>query len=114
MNTGSRHTPVPVGGYVRGVTCPGAIMCGMTVSAQRRARPPRLKQRLLAGGFVAAALLVLALAYVRVGWWRMETACTAEPPGGRPVSSVAFGWSWTPPGFICTYGDGRTETSLWF
>ena len=66
------------------------------------------------GGFVAVVLLVLALVYVRVGWWRMEAACTTESVGGRPVSSVAFGWSWTPPGFTCTYADGSTESSLWF
>ena len=55
-------------------------------------------------------LLVLSVAvagYVRVGWWRMESACSRD-------DSVSYDWSWQPLGFQCTYGDGTGETSLWF
>jgi len=52
--------------------------------------------------------------YVRVGWDQMVTACTSDSPGHHPTSSVEFGWSWSPLGFTCTYGDGTAETSLWF
>jgi hypothetical protein len=61
-------------------------------------------------GAVATSLRMLALvlvAYVRVGWSRMETACAADPPGSRPWHSVHYSWSWNSVGFQCTYDDGR-------
>jgi hypothetical protein len=58
---------------------------------------------------VAVLLLVAAAAvYYRASWDRMEVACSVSN------EKVSFGWSWLPPGFKCTYPDGRTETSLWF
>ncbi|GAA1141434.1 hypothetical protein [Nocardioides aquiterrae] len=65
-------------------------------------------------GFVVVLIALALAAYVRVGWWRMETACSVDPPGGREWNSVAFGWSWEPPGFQRTYDDGSQRTSLWF
>lgn len=65
-------------------------------------------------GVILLVVAVLVLGYVRVGWDRMEQACTADPPGNPQVSSVAFGWSWSAPGFTCTYGDGQSRSSLWF
>jgi hypothetical protein len=65
---------------------------------------------------LACALAVLALvlvAYVRVGWWRMETACASDLHGGHRWKSVEYGWSWDPTGFQCTYDDGSKRTSLW-
>jgi len=62
----------------------------------------------------ALVLGVLVLAYVRVGWWRMEAACTSAAPGDAAESSVELGWSWAPAGFRCTYDDGRSTTSSWF
>ncbi|HJR90018.1 MAG TPA: hypothetical protein VJ782_07695 [Aeromicrobium sp.] len=59
-------------------------------------------------------LLVALAAYVRVGWWRMEAECIATPPGAPVYDTVEFGWSWFPPGFTCTYDDGRVKRSLWF
>ena len=71
-------------------------------------------KRLAVGLSVVLLLAVAGAAYVRVGWWRMEAACSADPPGAtRATASVATGWSWSPPGFRCTYADGRDDTSLW-
>lgn len=64
---------------------------------------------------VVAALVAGSLVgYYIMGWSRMESACTAEPPGVEAVSAVEFGWSWAPLGFQCTYDTGRQRTSLWF
>lgn len=67
---------------------------------------------------VTAVLCVVAivfLVYFRAGWWRMEAACTVEPPGmSRDTSSVEFSWSWRPLGFSCRYASGESDTSLWF
>jgi hypothetical protein len=63
---------------------------------------------------VAVLLAVSVAVYMRVGWWRMESACNADPPGANHSRSVALGWSWRPLGFQCTYGDGSRRTSLWF
>ena len=61
-----------------------------------------------------ALLAVVSGAYFRVGWTRMEAACSADSPGARSWQSVEFSWSWDPTGFQCTYDDGRRRTSLWF
>lgn len=60
------------------------------------------------------AVVVLPPVYYRVGWDRMEQACGADPPGAPGWRSVAFDWSWAPPGFSCTYDTGVRRTSLWF
>ena len=64
-------------------------------------------------GFVGALAVALAI-YVRVGGDRMETAWSANPPGGPSWHAVGYGWSWKPLGFQCTYDDGRRRSSLWF
>ena len=58
--------------------------------------------------FLVVAVLVVGsmVGYFGVGWSRMESACTAEPPGTPAVRSVEFGWSWTPLEFQCTYDNG--------
>ena len=63
---------------------------------------------------VGLLLVVLAAAaYIRVGWWRMESHCTAEPPGKPSFHSVEL--SFTDRGFTCVYDNGAwTESSLWF
>ncbi|MFW2512486.1 hypothetical protein ACNI3K_01775 [Demequina sp. SO4-13] len=75
---------------------------------------------------VAVALLIATLAatgalfYGALGWRQMATACSAEEavPARATGSSVQFSWSWTPPGFACTWpgtgGDGVTVTKLWW
>jgi hypothetical protein len=80
------------------------------------ASPPthRRTRRGVFAGVVLVGLVVLVACYVRIGWDRMESACTADRPGEGHTSSLAFEWSWWPPGFTCTYDDDRTETSLWF
>jgi hypothetical protein len=69
--------------------------------------------RLLAASAAFVVLLVATALYVRVGWWRMESACGADGPDSVRTS-VSYGWSWQPLGFRCTYGNGDTETALWF
>lgn len=79
--------------------------------------PRALRRRMRLGivvGCTLGVLIIFAIAYVRVGWSRMESACTDDSPRGPGATSVAFSWSWTPPGFACTYADGRIETALWF
>ena len=75
--------------------------------------------RRTAAGLLAALFLLAASAtvYLAVGWHRMDATCTGDdiaPPGS---SGVSFGWSWTPPGFQCTWDtpNGQIErTSLWW
>lgn len=86
----------------------------MTITPEYSPRTHRKARRGVFAGVVLMALLILVVGYVRVGWDRMETACTADRPGEAQTSSVSFEWAWWPPGFTCAYGDGRTETSLWF
>jgi hypothetical protein len=64
---------------------------------------------------VAAILLVLVATalYLRVGWSRLESACSLDEAQGQIRSSVSYGWSWQPLGFQCTYDNGQTSTSLW-
>lgn len=60
-------------------------------------------------------VMITAAGYVRVGWWGMESHCTASPPGQPDHGGgVATSWSWKPLGFQCNYEDGFVETSLWF
>lgn len=73
----------------------------------------KVLRRATASGMLLVVFLILALAYVRIGWDRMVTGCTADSPGHHPTS-VEFGWSWSPPGFACAYEDGTADTSLWF
>jgi hypothetical protein len=66
---------------------------------------------------MALTLLVLAASvaiYVRIGWWRMESACSLDDARGPVAKSVSYGWSWQPLGFRCTYDNGTADTSLWF
>ena len=53
----------------------------------------------------ALTLLVLAASvaiYVRIGWWRMESACSLDDARGTIHNSVSYGWSCHPLGFRCT------------
>lgn len=87
----------------------------MSNTSAAAAAPVRRKvRRATAFGVLLVVCLIVAFAYLRIGWDRMVTACTADSPGHHPTSSVEFGWSWSPLGFTCTYGDGTAETSLWF
>lgn len=100
------------------------VVCGLGANifgvgpgpaARRMARwlgPITAKRRGVFAAVVLVALLVFG--YVRIGWNRMESACTVDRPGHAQTPSIAFDWSWWPPCFTCTFGDGRTETSLWF
>lgn len=86
----------------------------MTIASQASPPSHHRTRRGVFTGVILVALLVLVVGYVRIGWDRMESACTADRPGEAQTSSVTFEWSWWPPGFTCRYDDGRTETSLWF
>jgi hypothetical protein len=59
-------------------------------------------------------LAVAAFAYYRVGWSRMEDECSTDRSMAGQRGIVTYSWSWTPPGFTCTYSGGYSETSLWF
>jgi hypothetical protein len=89
-------------------------MRSMTAAPEVSPSSHHRMRRGIFAGVVLLALLILVVGYVRLGWDRMESACTADRPGSSQTSSVAFEWSWSPPGFTCTYDEGRTETSLWF
>lgn len=62
----------------------------------------------------ALVLAVVAFAYVRVGWTRMEDQCSTDRSMAGQRGTVSYSWSWNPPGFTCTYSGGYTETSLWY
>ena len=80
-------------------------MRSMSNTSAAAAAPVRRKvRRATAFGVLLDVCVILAFAYLR----------TADSPGHHPTSSVEFGWSWSPLGFTCTYGDGTAETSLWF
>lgn len=88
-------------------------MTGVSVEQTHGARASVLV-RLAALTFAVLALLVMAALYFRVGWWRMESACSLDDVHGSVHNSVSYDWSWQPLGFQCTYDNGKTETSLWF
>jgi hypothetical protein len=89
--------------------------CVSDVSVQhaRNARSS-VPVRLFAVTVAVLALLVATALYFRVGWWRMESACSLDNGQGSTHNSVSYGWSWQPLGFQCTYDNGETDTSLWF
>jgi hypothetical protein len=67
------------------------------------------------GVFVAVLGVAAATAlYFRIGWWRMKSACSLNNARGQVHKTVAYGWSWNPLGFQCTYDNGKSDTSLWF
>lgn len=78
-----------------------------------RNRRSSVPARLLVVSVAGLALLVATALYLRIGWWRMESACSLDDARATHTS-VSFGWSWQPLGFRCTYEDGETDTSLWF
>lgn len=66
-------------------------------------------------------VMVAAAIYLVLGWQRMAATCLSEdaaPPEASPAG-VVLSWSWTPPGFACTWesmdgGEPITERSLWW
>lgn len=87
-------------------------MSDVGVPKAARSRPSWLG-RVVALTVALLAVLVLTALYLRIGWWRMESACYAGARGAIH-DSVSYDWSWRPLGFRCTYGNGETKTSLWF
>jgi len=77
----------------------------------RRGRSPARTRAVVTGALVVC-LLTSAVLYVAIGWRGMESACLSNDTGES--DSVAYGWSWQPLGFQCTFGNGSTRTSLWF
>jgi hypothetical protein len=69
---------------------------------------------LVVGAAAALLLVVAAAAYLRIGWWRMESACSVENARAPIAGAVSYGWSWQPLGFQCGYDNGTAKTSLWF
>jgi hypothetical protein len=74
----------------------------------------RRQGRWLATTAALVALALLAAAYLRFGWTRMDHACTTDVVWPAHAASVAFDWSWWPPGFACRYDDGTVLTRLWW
>ena len=70
--------------------------------------------RLVAVTVAVLVLLAATALYVRIGWMRMESACSLDNAQGAIHNSVAYGWSWQPLGFQCTYDNGEAEIALWF
>jgi hypothetical protein len=65
-------------------------------------------------GIAVLAIFAGSALYLRIGWWRMESACSLNDAHGQIHKTVAYGWSWQPLGFQCTYDNGKMDTSLWF
>jgi hypothetical protein len=70
--------------------------------------------RLFVVSVAVLAVLAATALYFRVGWWRMEAACSHSDSDWAMHNSVSYEWNWQPLGFQCTYANGKTETSLWF
>ncbi len=87
----------------------------MTDLSVEHARRSRSSTSIRLVGVSAAIFLVLVATalYIRVGWSRMESACSLDDAHGQIHNSVSYGWSWQPLGFQCTYDKGQTSTSLW-
>ena len=90
-------------------------MSDVSVQHARRARSSGRVRRVVAVAVAVFVVLVMAVLYLRIGWWKMESACSLDNASGQIHSRVSYGWSWHPLGFQCTYDHGKTtETSLWF
>jgi hypothetical protein len=59
---------------------------------------------------IAALLVIASAVYVWAGWHRMESACQSQPHG----DGVSYSWSWSAPGFTCTWSDGHRTSKLWW
>jgi hypothetical protein len=100
-----------------GTRCPDGwedrFVSDVNVQHTRRARSSG-PVRVVAVTVAVLAVLAMTALYFRVGWWRMESACSLNDARGQIHDSVSYDWSWQPLGFQCTYDNGKTETSLWF
>lgn len=63
---------------------------------------------------IVVLLAVAGAAYFSLGWRRMDSACSRDDVAPATASGVEYGWSWSPPGFQCTYSDGTVKRSLWW
>jgi hypothetical protein len=70
-------------------------------------------KRVLIAATVLVALLVAGAIYYRVGWTRMEAACTSSPPGTSWQNAYGS-YSFTKDGFTCELEDGTIRSSWWF
>lgn len=66
-----------------------------------------LRRCLFGGTALIMALLVTSIVYIRVGWDRMDSACSRD----MSDSTVSYTWDF-PDGFTCRYSDGSTRSSL--
>ncbi|GGD28131.1 hypothetical protein [Nocardioides daphniae] len=74
----------------------------MSTAAPVRTARRRLRPWLFA--LLAVTLLLAATcAYLRLGWWRMEAACTTDGAS----ESVTYAWGRS--GFTCTYDSGPSS-----
>lgn len=84
----------------------------MTPVGERRAPVWR---RVVVAMVSVLLVAVLATTYLAVGWQRMDRVCSTDAavPSGATGGSWSYSWSWTPPGFTCTWGD-TSVTKLWW
>ena len=59
---------------------------------------------------VAVLLVAASAVFLWAGWHRMESGCQANRHGDE----ISYSWSWTAPGFTCTWSDGHRATKLWW
>jgi hypothetical protein len=85
-----------------------------SLSNEQGRRAPSYLGRALASALTLMVVAALAALYLRVGWWRMESACSLDDAHGPVAHAVSYGWSWQPLGFQCRYDNGTSDTSLWF
>jgi hypothetical protein len=86
----------------------------VSVQHARRATSSARVRLVVAVVVAVFVVLLITVLYLRIGWWKMESACSLNNAGGHIHNSVSYDWSWHPLGFQCTYDNGKTETSLWF
>lgn len=83
-------------------------------AATRTHRGRRIALLVTIVALVALVALVAGAGGFEMEQWRAEAACGREDVAPEGASSWSLGWSWAPPGFTCTYGDGTTLRSLWW
>jgi len=83
----------------------------MTTGALARGRWGTVGLAMIIAVEAAGLLLLAAVVYFWAGWHGMDSAC---PTTTRHGDGVAYSWSWTAPGFTCTWSDGHRVSKLWW
>ena len=72
-------------------------------------------RRVVVGVVAVVLVAVLGVAYMVVGWQRMDSVCSTDAavPAGADGASWSYSWSWMPPGFTSTWGDVSIPKLWW-